>query len=189
MRLTEFERKAKETLDKKGIKVLSRDSLLWFEREIKRSITSTTRQNVKQFGVERETFRPGQLVLYGYNPKTKDKLPYYDTMPLILVTSITEHGWFGINFHYCPPRIRTWILGQMYEISSRKTIIERDRIKLSWKLAQSVAATVGSTKWLEHSIKQYLSSHVMSKPLVIDAHYWDMMVYLPLARFKKGKPY
>jgi len=43
--------------------------------------------------------RPGMLIAFEYSAKTGDKLPYWDRFPLVLVTKITRHGWFGINFH------------------------------------------------------------------------------------------
>lgn len=189
--LSAFENKARETFKNKDIKTLTNQSLLWFEKEVKRNITAanSTISKVEKFGVKNQKFQVGQLVLYKYDPKWKEELPYYDTMPLILVTKIVRNGWYGVNLHYCPPRIRTWIMSKLYENNSRRKIIERDRIAFSWQIAQQIAHAVGSTKHLEHSIKRYLTSHVKSMPLQIDPAYWDMVVHLPLARFKKGMPF
>lgn len=184
-----FEKKARETFQNKSMKVLSIESLLWFEREVKKNISTATRSTVTKFGVERDKFEVGQLVLYKYDPKWKSVLPYYDTMPLILVTRIVKGGWYGVNLHYCPPRIRSWIMNALYDTNTRKKMLERDRVVLSWKIAQKIAQSVGSTKHLNHAIKRYLGTHIKSKPLVIEPAYWDMIIHLPLARFKKGLPF
>lgn len=187
--LTAFEKKAQETFSNKNIKTLTVDSLLWFEREVKKNFNTTTVSQVKKFGESNDNFYVGQLVLYKYDPKWKEELPYYDTVPLIIVTRITPKGWYGINLHYCPPRIRTWIMNKLYEVNTRKNMLQRDRMKMSWTIAQKAAQAVGSTRHLEQAIKQYLATHVRSKPVVIDPAHWDMVVHLPLARFRKGKPY
>lgn len=187
--LTAFEKKAQETFANKGIKQLTIDSLLWFEREVKKNINTTTYSQMSKFGQKQENFYVGQMVLYKYDPKFKEKLPYYDTMPLIIVTRITAKGWYGINLHYLPHRIRSWIMNKLYEVNTRKQMLQRDRMRLSWQIAQQAAQAVGSTKRLEHAIKQYLGSHIKSAPIVIDPESWDMAVHLPLARFKKGQPY
>ncbi len=187
--ITAFEKKARETFGNKGIKILTVDSLLWFEREVKKNISTATYSSVAKLGAKNDKIYVGQMVLYKYDPKYKEELPYYDTMPLIIVTRVTSKGWYGINMHYLPNRIRTWILNQLYEVNTRKQMLERDRMRLSWQIAQKAAQAVGSTKRLEHSIKQYLGTHVRSQPMVIDPKHWDMVVHLPLARFKKGTPY
>lgn len=187
--LTAFEKKARETFGKKGIKQLTIDSLLWFEREVKKNIQTSTYSSVAKFGVQKEKFAVGQVVLYKYDPKYRDELPYYDTMPLIIVTRITKKGWYGINLHYLPNRIRSWIMNQLYEVNTKKSMLERDRMRMSWAIALKAAQAVGSTKRLEHAIKQYLGSHVKSVPMVINPEAWDMVIHLPLARFKKGTPY
>ena len=192
MRVTEFEKQAQEKMAAKGIKRLTAESLKWFEREVKKHFadaSTVTRSRVKQFGVERQQFLPGQLVLYGYDAKYKDTLPIWDAMPLILVTKIVEGGWYGINFHYIKPQHRLMILSALYAVNNRRGMIEKDKMRLSWQIAEKAAASVGASKHLNQCIKRYLSSHVKTPPLVIDPNQWDMMVFLPLARFQKGKPY
>src|SRR5690606_41052373 len=49
---------------------------------------------------------PGRFYLYKYDPKTKEQMPYYDAMPLVLITDVTPDGWYGINFHYMPPVVQ-----------------------------------------------------------------------------------
>lgn len=187
--LNAFEKNASNQLALKGIKKLSIESLLWFEREVKKNISTSILSTTKKYGTEKATFQVGQLVLYKYDALYKDKLPVWDAMPLILVTRITDKGWFGVNLHYCPPRIRTWIMNALYENNTRKNILTRERVAYSARIAYSIAATIGSTKHINNSLKQYLVSQVRSVPVIISPEHWDMVVHLPLARFKKGKPY
>ena len=50
--------------------------------------------------VQTQKPRVGQMYSYIYNPKTKDKLPYYDMVPLVIPVSYTNNGFYGLNFHY-----------------------------------------------------------------------------------------
>jgi hypothetical protein len=187
--ISKFEKEARRKLQEKNIKTLTNESLLWYEREVKKHISNATLSQVRQYGRQRGTIQPGQLILYKYDPKTKEELPLYDTVPLVLVTSVNAKGWYGVAIHYLPPRIRTWLLSGLYEIQTRTDITDRQRMQFSWGMARMVAQQVGATKRLQHAIKQYLAGYCVTKPMAIDPQFWDMVVFLPLARFKKGTPY
>ena len=40
--------------------------------------------------------------MFVYDPKTKAKLPFYDTFPLVLPIDTFRGGFIGLNFHYLP---------------------------------------------------------------------------------------
>ena len=42
----------------------------------------------------------GRMSMFIYDPKLKDKLPYYDTFPLVLPIETYSNGFLGINLHY-----------------------------------------------------------------------------------------
>ena len=43
------------------------------------------------------TVKPGNMYMFFYDPKTKDKLPYYDRFPLVFPFRKTENGFMGLN--------------------------------------------------------------------------------------------
>src|SRR5579859_4289851 len=45
----------------------------------------------------------GKMVMYTYDPKLKEKLPYYDTFPLGIVVAFNKTGFYSLNLHYLPP--------------------------------------------------------------------------------------
>lgn len=64
---------------------------------------------------------PGQLVLFQYfDPKTKDKLEYYDASPCTIFFGVfnSKQGRrvLGFNIHYYPPRIRYSIMDRIFKI-------------------------------------------------------------------------
>ena len=52
----------------------------------------------------------GTMQMFFYDPKHKDKLPYYDLFPLIVVVGPAEGGFYGLNLHYLPPILRAKML-------------------------------------------------------------------------------
>ena len=49
----------------------------------------------------------GQMYFFFYNqPEYRTTLPFYDTFPLVLLISREKDTFFGINFHYIPPKRR-----------------------------------------------------------------------------------
>ena len=69
----------------------------------------------------RNTILPGQLIMFNYfEPKTKEKLEYYDAMPCTIFFGIinTKNGKrvIGFNIHYYPPRMRYQLMNRIYEI-------------------------------------------------------------------------
>ena len=44
----------------------------------------------------------GRMSMFFYDPKFKQRLPYYDTFPLLLPLEPMKGGFIGLNFHYLP---------------------------------------------------------------------------------------
>ena len=52
----------------------------------------------------------GSMYLYIYDPKTKDKLPIWDTCPLVFPMEFYDDGFLGLNMHYLTPLARKKLL-------------------------------------------------------------------------------
>ena len=61
----------------------TRRSQQWYQQQIKnlKDVQSRTSAAIRQGDAN---IVPGNLYLFRYDPKHKDTLPYYDTMPLVL---------------------------------------------------------------------------------------------------------
>lgn len=120
----------------------------------------------------------GELILYKYDPKTKDKLQYYDTNPLVLVLDFNSTGFSGINLHYIPPEIRKAIVKQM-KIEKERSTSGIDYIK---RVSPMMTGIAGS-RLIEHAYKKYLASHVQSRIAVLGVPTWTISTNLPLQSF------
>lgn len=185
MSYKKLKEKFEEHKREKGIETMSKEALCWFHDYTKQFAKSASFTKTTKSGTIVKKPVPGRFYLYLYNPKTKEQMPYYDSMPLVLITKVVPGGWFGINFHYMPPDIRLRIMEGFYNTIKDPTLSSGVKLKSNWRRAASVAKAAASHHYLQHSIKRYLSNHISSPLLEIDPEYWAMCIFLPLSRFKK----
>ena len=117
--------------------------------------------------------------LFAYDPKFKQTLPYYDRFPLIFPIDFAKGGFYGINFHYLQPGARVNFLRQLSRFASDKNYDKKTRYNIGEL----------SGRYYKKTIKHYLYSQVRSSFLNITADEMAIAIFLPVARFKKGKPY
>jgi hypothetical protein len=135
----------------------------------------------EEIGTQRSQLRYGFMYLYNYDPKTKDKLPYYDTWPLVLPFDTAPGGFVGLNFHYLPPVIRFKLLARLMEYTTRG-YTDSERFYVSWSLLKQAA----KFPTVRPCVKRYLYNHIDSRTfLKINSDDWKLAVMLPLARFEK----
>ena len=88
----------------------SAKSATWYRTQVNKIASSTTARQL--FRQNKLNGRPsvGRLNLFGYNPKFRKTLPYYDIFPLVLPLEPIPGGFMGMNFHYLPPLLRFRLL-------------------------------------------------------------------------------
>lgn len=161
-------------------------SVRWYQDQIRNlglnTITPTRalRSDIGEI-VSLGNIEPGDMYLFMYDPKTKEQLQYYDTVPLSMVFDVTNKGFHGINFHYLPPLLRMQLLGKMLEFTNTKNISERSKFLLKWSTLKSASRFPG----IKACVKQYLFEHVKSRVLKINPEDWKKTIMLPLDNFEK----
>jgi len=124
---------------------------------------------------------PGSMYLFSYDAKHKDTLPYWDKLPLIFPFKLEKDGFYGINMHYLPPRLRARLMDGLYDYANNQRYDETTKINLSYKMLESVSRL----RYFKPCVKHYLYSQVRSNFLYIYPSEWDIAVMLPVARFQK----
>ena len=121
----------------------------------------------------------GKMYFYYYDPKTKDKLPYYDRFPLVIPVERYADGFLGLNLHYIHPKQRMILLDKLSETTNN------DKYDSTTKLRISYEYLAASTKAFEAQpcIKRYLFNHIDSRFLEISADEWDIAALLPVETF------
>jgi hypothetical protein len=130
----------------------------------------------------------GRMYFFYYDPKTKDKLPYYDRFPLVLPIEQYQDGFLGLNLHYLHPKQRIILLDKLSEFSNNSKYDTTTKLRLSYDLLRRSSSI---SEYIP-CVKKYLFSHVESRFLEIAANEWDIAALLPMESFvgaSTGKVY
>lgn len=156
-------------------------SLQWYQSQIKSLSSAAIAPNklIQNSPNLTTTILPGGMYMFFYDPKLKDKLPFYDQFPLVLPFRKVPSGFYGINLHYLPYALRFKLLGALHENVSNKNTTESSRLRLSWRILLNMSRIVP----IESSVKHYLDEQVQSRFLQINYNDWVTASLLPVERF------
>ena len=151
----------------------------WYKKKVSAMTRQPGARSLINQGKATVAPKYGIMNLFGYDPKFKETLPYYDRFPLIFPIDFAKGGFYGINFHYLPPGARVNFLRQLSRFASDKNYDKKTRYNIGEL----------SGRYFKKTIKHYLYSQVRTSFLNIPADEMAIAIFLPVARFKKGKPY
>lgn len=167
-----------ESLAKEGLRPRTNASRDWLRSKVKELKPSPQR-----LMNDRERLRDssiiGKMYFYFYDPKTKDKMKYYDRFPLVIPIENYKDGFLGLNLHYIHPRQRIILLDKLSATASNKSFDERTKLKISYAYLAAASKAFEATP----CIKRYLFNHIESRFLEITANEWDIAVMLPVESF------
>ena len=152
-------------------------STQWFRDKIKEFGTPSS-ANLLRDG--KRTSKPtfGILNMFVYDPKLKEKLPYYDTFPLVLPIEEYKNGFLGINLHYLSMPMRLRLLDRLVDYSNNNKFDESTRLKVDYSKLKRV-------NLIKPCLKRYLAGQVKSKFRKVEADEFMIATLLPVQRFKK----
>ena len=151
--------------------------------------TEWFRNKIKEFGTPKsaDLLRDGKrtsvptfglLNMFVYSPKLKDKLPYYDTFPLVLPIEEYNNGFLGINLHYLSMPIRIRLLDRLVDYSNNDKFDKSTRLRTNYSNLKKVDL-------IKPCLKRYLASNVKTNFRKVEADEFIVATLLPVQRFKK----
>lgn len=165
----------------------NRSSIRWFRTQVKNNSVSPRRvlrdpeisRNLKRAP---EHIKLGELLLFRYDPKHKEKLPFYDVYPLsiIMSTGVSKAGEkyvISLNLHYLTQMERERLLTAIYKSNTKGG-------------AQEVLALVQRLSYypgFRHAIKMHLLNHMVGNVLSIPFDEWALAVNIPSGFISKNK--
>jgi hypothetical protein len=138
--------------------------------------------NLRKLGTAKASPQPGLLQFFHYDPKLAAKLPYYDTLPLVLPIEMYGESFLGVNFHYLPLNLRVRLLDALLVLTEDKAITPTARIQASYGILVS-AARFGA---FVPCVKKYLYSHIHGGMLTIEPEGWEAAINMPVTSFQKA---
>jgi hypothetical protein len=132
--------------------------------------------------------RIGYMNMWQYQAKHADTLPVWDQFPVGFPYDAWESKGTqyisALNLHYLPPQMRLKLFEGLLKLKSQKRFRPEVRLKMTASLVKSMA----EHKLAEAARHTYIYSPktFMSRSLVIPANDWEIVAFLPLARWKGG---
>ena len=137
----------------------------WYRNRIKELGTPSQAQLIRDGKITgRVNF--GALNMFIYDPKLKNKLPYYDTFPLVLPIEKYGDGFLGINFHYLPYALRARLLSRL-DPNANYSALKNVRL-------------------VKPTLKRYLNTNVRSRFRKLEEEDFMTAIMLPVQRFRKS---
>lgn len=122
---------------------------------------------------------PGNLYMFLYDAKNKETLPYWDKFPLVFPFRSVPGGFYGLNLHYLPYRMRLQLMDKLLQFKNNDKFDESTRLRYSWSLIGGVS----KFKAAEPCVKHYLYEQVRSPFAKIESYDWATAMMLPVERF------
>ena len=141
----------------------------WYRNNVKKIYDKATARKLMNQGKLIGRPSVGRLNLFFYDPKTKDRLPYYDRFPLVFIIELYEDGFLGMNFHYLPYNLRARLLEELDNRNFRRNYSQLKRIKL-----------------IRPTIKRYLRAHYRSGFMRLEKDDYIPAIFMPVAKFEKA---
>lgn len=172
-----------ETIEKKLTRATKQSPV-----EATKWLWSVAGSKLRRADVPEEAFKPrhrdnvfiGGMFIYQYDPKHKDTLPWYDTLPVVIPIEIYDDGWLGLNLHYLRPDLRAKLLDKLMEFR-RRSLTRKAYMNVSYRMLKAVA----QHDLFQPCVHRYLATHVRTRLIRIDDQYWETVAMLPLQKFVK----
>ena len=151
-------------------------SIGWYRNKIASLQDNITAGKLMRSGRLNNRPSQGRLNMFIYDAKYKNRLPYFDSFPLVLPLEPIRGGFLGINFHYLPPVLRFRFIESLQAFASDTKLNKSSRLDVSYDQLKK-------NKYTKPTIKKYLYSRVATRFLRINIDESATAVLLPVAQF------
>lgn len=166
-----------------GITPRSKESRDWFRRKANSLRRINRNALMREEPIQLSNRRLiGSMQMFFYDPKTKDKLPYYDSFPLAIVIKPAPGGFLGLNLHYLPPALRAKFLDAILDVTNNTKYDDDTKFDLTYRMLTRSS----KFKYFKPCVKHYLNSNVRSRFATVPAPEWEIATFLPTADWQKA---
>lgn len=152
--------------------------IAWFEKKVKDFIKPGDAQ-YSHYQSQQKPFIGG-MFFYIYDAKWKDKLEYWDALPLVIPIFFYDNGFLGLNLHYLDIQLRIKLLNKLMEFARTKN--KRKYMELSYGLLK----TLSQFDLVKPTIHRYLFDHLKTRLVKVNFESWEDAAYLPVQDFRKA---
>lgn len=160
----------------------SKEAQKWFMANVRNLNVSRTKVLSDPALKKAGSVQIGDMIMYAYDPKLKNILPYYDRFPLSVVVEIRKDGFDALNLHYINPDIRAKFLDELLKLGPSQPNEKTRLTKLRYSLLKGAAKFAP----FKPCYKRYLSEHVKSNVTRVPMTDWEIAIFLPTEQFEKA---
>jgi len=166
-----------------GITPRTRQSRDWFRKKLQNMRSVNRRSLMREDEVMlKSRGKPGSMYMFFYDPKTRDKLPYWDNFPLVILVDRAEGGFYGLNLHYLPMTLRAKFLDGLMDNLNNKKYDDTTRFQISYDYLKRAS----KMKYFAPCFKRYLTSNVEGRLAQVSAPEWEIAAFLPTAQWSRA---
>lgn len=183
------QRKVQSTITgfkKTGIDVKDDRATEWLARNLSKIKTNIKQEDFIEKGktLVRKSLTPGKMIFYGYMPKTKDVLEFWDEFPVVVIIDPQPGGFLGLNLHYLPPTRRARFLNELLKYVNTPDWDKNTSKSAEFRVGYSLLKTTTKMKDFRPCIKRYYYKHIVTKVSFIEPINWKTVPFFPLDKFK-----
>ena len=167
-----------------GIDITTPQATTWLRKNMRNLGIINPASIIRTAGRESSVirFNIGRMYLFGYDPKTKDDLLYYDLFPLILLLQYTDNGFLGLNLHYLDHISRQAFFDNLVKYLNDEEFDKNP--KAHFDISYPAIKASKQLAYYKPTIKRYYYENIRTKVTEVPPIYWKFMLFLPLERFK-----
>ncbi len=120
----------------------------------------------------------GKMYMFAYDPMTKETLPYWDSLPLVVICDPLPTGFSGINLHYLSPLLRANLLDRL--MPSIDKVDSDSKLRSDWSFVRNFSRFPETRK----STKRYLTQQIRGQMIEVNPRHWKSAVFLPVQQFQ-----
>ena len=106
-----------------------KESIEWYRNVLKKTVG---KKYSESYNKKRRRIQPGEIIHFEYkNPKTRDKLKWWDAHPLSIIFRMNDRKIWGINLHYVPIPMRKLLIQKVIKLNKLR-IKSNMRFTLQW---------------------------------------------------------
>ena len=173
----DIRKKVKKHGSKAAARIAAAD---WYDRGIK----AMNEKGVQR--VSRPT-EPGKIYVFKYDPKHKEKLPWWDMSPIVLSLDSVELNDFGINLNLLPIMVKEELLDLVYDRFSSQIKNQsagkrasnaklQGELSLTWQGAKNFLKRFG----YDFAVRQYIRNR-KSDQGVVSYENWSNIILCDFA--------
>lgn len=164
---------------RKGIAPRTTQSRDWFMNRVKDMNNINRHRLLKDDRLkQRQRFGAGNMYMFFYDPKHRKTLPYYDSFPLTIMIGPAKGGFYGLNLHYLPLKLRAAFFDSLLDTTNKK-YDESTKFNINY----SALTAASKLKAFKPCIKHYLTSHLDSKIVLVEPSEWEIALFMPTQQF------